>query len=136
WAGPVPHPCVLVEEWPVPDPHGGYGAVVPADPQVAGVQQKMLAAARGQPDPARHEHAQHVSVREQRKVAVDRARPGYYPIHSRSNLLRRLAARASIAEEQPARRDLANLLGRQPLVLAVVPLDQVGIDDRLTSEAC
>ena len=66
---------------------------------------------------------------------VDRARPGDHPIHPRAHLLRRLAARASIPEDQPVRRRLADLLGRQSLVLAVVPLDQVGLDDGRVAEA-
>ena len=78
------------------------------------VPSRKWAAARGQPDPARHKHAQHVSMREQRDIAVDRTRSGYHPIHPCTHLLRRLAARASIPEDQPARRDLMDLLGRQP----------------------
>ena len=74
-------------------------------------------------------------MREQRDVAVDRARPGYHPVHARTHLFRRLAARASIPEDQPARRHLVDLLGRQSLVLAVVPLDQVGVDDGLVAQA-
>src|SRR5262249_821225 len=54
----------LADERPVPDPHSRYLAVVAGDTQGTRIQQKMLAAARGQPDPARREHAQHMSVRE------------------------------------------------------------------------
>jgi hypothetical protein len=57
---------------------------------------------------------------------------------SRSTLaptLRRLAARASVPEDQPAGHNLVDLLGRQSLVLAVVPLGQIGVDDRLSAEA-
>ena len=68
-------------------------------------------------------------------VAVDRAGTGYHPVHSRTHLLRGLATRASIPKDQPTRRDLVDLLGRQSLVLAIVPLDQVGVDDGLIAEA-
>src|SRR5262245_25388374 len=95
----------------------------------------MLAASRGQSDPTRYEHAQHMSMREQNDVAVDRARAGYHPVHPRPDLLWRLAARASIRENQPARGDLVDLLRRQSLVLAIVPFDQVGVDDSLIAEA-
>ena len=94
----------LVDERSVPDLHGGYSPVVAEDTQRSRIQQKVLTAARGQSDPSRHEHAQHVSVREQRDVAVDRARAGYHPVHPRTDLLRRLAARAAIPKEQPTRR--------------------------------
>src|SRR5262249_21044401 len=67
--------------------------------------------------------------------AVDRARPGDHPVHTRTHLFRRLTARASIPEDLPARRGLVDLLGRQSLVLAIVPLDQVGVDHGLIAEA-
>jgi hypothetical protein len=70
-----------------------------------------------------------VSVREQRDVALDGARPGDHPIGSRTDLLRRFTARASIPEDEPARCLFVDLRGRQPLVLPVIPLDEVGIDD-------
>jgi hypothetical protein len=58
-----------------------------------------------------------------------------HPVHTRTHLFRRLAARASIPEDQPARRNLTDLLRRQSLVLTVVPLDQVGVDHCLIAEA-
>ena len=91
----------------------------------------MLPGAGGQPEPACDEHAQHVSVREQRDVTLYGARPGDYPIGSRRDLLRRFAARAAIPEDQPARRLFMNFLEGQPLVVPVIPLDEVGLDDRL-----
>jgi hypothetical protein len=61
-----------------------------------------------------------VSVREERDVGVDGAGPGYHPIDSRAHLLRGLAARTSVPEDQLAEHNLVDLLGRQSLVLAVV----------------
>jgi hypothetical protein len=57
----------------VPDPYSGYVAVVAQDTQGAGTQQKVLAAARGEPNPARGEHAQHMSVREQSNITINLA---------------------------------------------------------------
>ena len=108
--------------------------IVAEDAQGARIQQKMLTATCRQPNPARRQHAQHVSVREQRDVAVDGAGPGYHPIDPGAHLLGRLAARASVPEDQPVRRDLVDLLRRQSLVHPVVPLDQVGVNDRLITE--
>src|SRR5262245_3150509 len=125
----------LADERPVPDPHSRYRAIVAEDTQGTRIQQKMLAAARRQLDPARREHAQHMSVREWRDVVVDRARPGDHPVDTRTHLFRRLTARASIPEDQPIRRNLTDLLGRQSLELAVVPLDQVGVDHCFIAEA-
>ena len=56
--------------------------------QRARIQQEVVPAARGQPEPARREHAQHVSVREERDVTLGRARPGNHPIGPRADLLR------------------------------------------------
>jgi hypothetical protein len=50
-------------------------------------------------------------------------------------LVRRLAARASIPEDEPAWRLSVDLLGRQPFVFPVIPLDEVGLDDRARGEA-
>ena len=94
----------------------------------------MLTAARGKPDPACRKHAQDVSMREQRYVASLRPQPAYHSIDACTNLFRCLATRASMAEDEPARRDLVDLLGRQSLVLAVVPFNEVRVDNRLVPE--
>src|SRR4029453_7127905 len=52
------------------------------------------------------------------------------------NLFRRLSPRASIPKDQPARRQLLDLLGRQPLVFPIIPLDEVGVDDGLLAQPC
>ena len=126
---------LLVDQGAVPDPYRRNFAVVTEDADCSGIQQKMLATARGQSDPACREHAQYVSVRKQRGVAIDRTRSGYHPIDSRTHLFWRLAAGTSIAEDQQTRRNLVDLFGCQSLVLAVVPLDQIRIDDGLIAEA-
>ena len=95
----------------------------------------MLPGAGGQSEPARHEHTQHVSVGKERHVALDSARPGNHAIHARADLRRRLAARASVPEDQPARCAGMDLPWRQTLVPPVVPLDQVGVDDGCAAEA-
>src|ERR1700746_3682250 len=115
----------LTDEGSVPDFHGGYVPVVAKDAQGAGIKQKMLASAGGQPDPPCHQGAQHVSVGKQRNVAIGTPRPRNHPIHPRTHLLRHLTVRASISEDQPARRDLMDLLRRQSLILAVIPLSEV-----------
>ena len=61
------------------------------------------------------------------------AGPGYHTVHPRTHLAGRLPVRASVSEDQPARCRLVDLLRRQTLVLAVIPLDQVAVDnDRVT----
>ena len=65
----------LPADRPVPDPHRRDAAVVAENAQRAGIEQEMLAAAGRQPDPARHQDAQHVAVREQRDVAIRQRGP-------------------------------------------------------------
>jgi len=73
--------------------------------------------------------------------------PGGRPIQRAASTRRTVRARTarrlqrrrrngqSPAENQPARGDLVDLLGCQPLVLTVVPLHEVGVDDRLIAES-
>src|ERR1700738_4189288 len=126
--------CPLTSEGSVPDLHSGYIAVIAKDTQGAGIEQEMLASAGGQPDPPCHQGAQHVSVGKQRTVAIGTPRSRNHPIHPRTHLLWRLTARASIPEDQPARRHLMDLLRRQSLILAVVPLGAVVIEDGRVAE--
>ena len=95
----------------------------------------MLSCTRGEPDPAGDEHAQHVTMGEQRDVARDSARSGNDPVRPVTDLLRRLAARGSVPEDEPARRSLVDLLRCQPLVGAIIPLDQIGFTNGARAEA-
>ena len=94
----------------------------------------MLAATRGQPNPARCQHAQHVSVREQQNIAAEGARACDNPIDPCANLLRRFATRAAVLEDQPARPYLVDLFGGLALVLAVIPLGEVGVDRHILAK--
>src|SRR5208283_678230 len=111
----------------VPDPDSGKFVVVGQNAQSARIEQEMRAGARWKPDPPRHEDAEHVSVRKQSDIPVNSADPGDDSIHPGADLLWRFAARATVAENQPVRRLLMNLLGRQPLVIAVIPLRQLRV---------
>ena len=88
----------------------------------------MLSSAWSKAYPTRHEHAQHVSVREQSDVAIKRARPANDPIRAGADLLRSLATGTSIAEYQPAGGDFSDLAGRQSLVCALCGPDLLGIE--------
>ena len=71
----------------------------------------MLAAARRQPNPTRHDDAQNVPVSENHDIAVGGPSPRNYPIYPRAHLLWRFAARTSITKDEPARRAFADLFG-------------------------
>ena len=71
-------------------------------------------------------------MREQRGVALHRASPGDHPVHAH-DVIRRLAAWAAIPKiNQPGA--ISWLLGRQPLVFAIIPLDEVEVDDGLIAK--
>lgn len=89
------------------------------------VQGEVPAAVRGQPEPARGEDAQDVSVSEERDVAGDLDRAGDDAVGGRAHLLCRLAAARRRGPEVPARGLAAYLGSGSPLVRTVVPLHQV-----------
>src|SRR6516225_11135279 len=73
-------------------------------------------------------------MREQQDVAIEGAGSRDNSIDPGAHLLGRLATGTSVAEDQPARRDLVNFLGRFSLVFAVVPLRQVRVDDHVLAK--
>src|SRR5215467_3436220 len=121
-------------EWPVPDLHGRDLAIVTEHAQGARLEQEVLPRAHGQAKPARGEHTQHVAVGKQRDVTRGGTGSRDRSIHPLADLLWRFSVRASIPEDQPAGGLSVNLTGRQTLIPAVVPLDQIGIHDRLVAE--
>ena len=94
----------------------------------------MLRRARRQGDPARREHAQNVPVRKQGNVAVDRARACDHAVRARATSSG-VSPPGHHPEQQPAGRPLTDLSRGQPLVLAVVPLGQIGVDHGVGAKA-
>ena len=70
---------------------------------------------------------QHVPVDERTRV-ITRSRAG-------CDVVDRLAADDPVGEQRPSGPPLLNLGAGQSLVLAVVPLDEIRIDDRTIREA-
>src|SRR5262245_38501877 len=95
----------------------------------------MLAGARRQADPARHQDSKDVAVREQGDVAGCAADPRDDAIDAGADLRRRFAPRTAVAKEHPARLLVVDLLGREALVRAVVPLVQIGLERPAGAEA-
>ena len=110
--------------------------VISEHTQSARTQEKMLPATHRQPDPSRGENAQNMTVGKYRDVTLHRTHSGNHSVHASTYVFRTFAARASIAKDQPAWCDLLDLVGRESLVPAVVPLDKVGVDDHVAGEAC
>ena len=103
----------------------------PITPIVAGSTKKRSPGPWSELERHRREHAQEVAVREEQHRPLRGRHPVEHPRRPRPNLLRGLAARHRAGEDRPARIVLADLVGRQPLVLAVVPLDEVVVDQRI-----
>src|SRR5215468_524592 len=95
----------------------------------------MRAGGGRQADPARDQDPKDVAVGEQNDVAGGAADSRDDAIDARADLRWRLAARTAVAKEHPVRLLVMDLLGRESLVLAVVPLVQIGLDRRAGAEA-
>jgi hypothetical protein len=64
-------------------------------------------------------------VGEHGRIALEALELADHPIHAPAHVGGRLAVRAAVAPQVPVRTLLPDLRGRDPLVLPVVPLDQV-----------
>src|SRR5262249_51638991 len=91
--------------------------------------------ARRDAEPARRQHTAEVTAREQEHVTPKGARALDHPGGPRADLLGCRAPGTAIAEELPVWTLRTDLCGATALVLAVVPLDQLGIDLRNRGEA-
>jgi hypothetical protein len=100
-----------------------------------GAEREVAGVGGGEADPAGADHAQDVAVREERGVAAVLERPGDGPVGALAGLLGRLALGGTVLPQPPAGTALADLVGRQPLVGAVVVLAQVGVELRAVAEA-
>jgi hypothetical protein len=72
----------------------------------------MLSGARRKLEPPCHKDAKDMSVGKQSDIAGNSTDPGDHSIDPRTHLLWRFAARATVAENQPAGRLLVDLFGR------------------------
>ena len=125
----------------VPEADDGLREIVLVthDAEAGGVEQQELSGDWFEAEPARGKHAEKVAAGEDEHVALDgalaRADFRHDAIGPSGDVARRLSAGAAVAEEEPVGPLGVNLLRPQPLVLAVVPLDEVGIDDGRGAEA-
>src|SRR5262245_21164451 len=121
----------------VPEADRGLGrAVVVAELREARrAEQEAGAGGWLEPEPAGRERAQEVPAREEQHVARERADALHDAVGAGPDLRRRLAAGAAVDEDQPIGPLGVDLGAGAPLVAAVVPLDQIGIDLGLGPEA-
>src|SRR5215831_6192289 len=69
-----------------------------------------------------------MTVTEQRDVAFYAAHFADQPIDARADLLRRFTAGSTVAEHQPSRIFVADLLRRKALIVTVVPFAKIRVD--------
>src|SRR5271163_854890 len=91
-------------------------------------QQEVPATRRVETEPAGGEHPQEMPARKNQHVASDRAHPAHDTVGPRPDLARRLSSGATVTEELPVRALRMDLSRAAAFILAIVPLDQVGID--------
>src|SRR5262249_56822450 len=98
--------------------------------QARRAQQEESGGSRLETEPAGGEHAQEVAARKEHHVTLDGADTAHHAIRSDADMVGRFPTGTAVAEDLPVRTLRTDLGGATPLVLAVVPLDQVGIDRR------
>ena len=76
-----------------------------------------------------------MSAGENQDVAVERPKPRHDPIGPLGDLQDGLAAGAPVAEELPLRALSVNLCECPPLVMTVIPLEQVPVESRYAGKA-
>src|SRR5262245_10484281 len=103
--------------------------------QARRAQQEESARSRLETEPAGGEHAQEVAARKEQHVSLDGADTAHHALRPDADLVRRFPTGTAVAEELPVRTLRKDLGAATPLVFAVVPLEQVGIDRRHGGEA-
>ena len=81
-----------------------------------------------QADPSRGQNTSKLAMREKRDVAFCRAKTRDKPVGAARYLIRHFPAWATIAKDTPARPCFANVGGVPSLVVAIIPLRQIGFD--------
>src|SRR5262249_33114123 len=109
--------------------------LVPHRTEAGRAQEEIPARRRLEPEPARGEHSEEVSAREEKHVALDGPHPPDHAVGSRPDLIRRLASRAAVAEQLPVATLRVDLGAGTTFIGAVVPFREVGLDFRGGPEA-
>src|SRR3954469_3360571 len=109
----------------VPAPDHTLVALVAERAERPRVEREQPPVRRRETEPASRQHSQEVPVREDEHVPLDREQLLDHAVGPSRELLDALAAQRPVAPDRPVGDLLADLRGRQPVVLAVVPLGQV-----------
>jgi hypothetical protein len=99
--------------------------LIAEDAGTCGSEHERSAMLGRETNPASSEDSKDVSVREDDDVAVYRLQVRYDPVSARSDTLNALAMSDTVCPEGPTWDLGADLLGGAPLVVSVIPFDQV-----------
>lgn len=110
--------------------------LVAQDIQGSCLEDKMASLHRRKFQPAGDQDTQYMAVGEKHDIIVDRLGSGDDAVATLGNLIGSFTAGGGAGKNRPGRVFLANLLGRDSLVLAVVPLSQVIRDLGAIDESC
>src|SRR6267143_2862928 len=113
----------------------GPGVFIAKHTQARGTQHDVAPAPRSESEPADGEYPQEMPTRKKQHVPLDTSHPIHHPVCPGGYLIRRFAARAAVTEQLPFRALSMDLGGATPLVLAIVPFEEVAIDFRRGPEA-
>ena len=86
--------------------------------------------------PAGCEDPNEMSAREEQYVSANGLHSGNNPVRTGSDLFWAFTARAAVAEQVPVRAFRADICTPASFVLAVIPLDQIGVDLRHRAIPC
>jgi hypothetical protein len=91
-------------------------------------EQEMLSFHGRQPDPSRAQDAPKLAMRKESDISRQRSEPDDEPVGPAADLSGCFATRAAIPEKIPIRSFPGNILRAPALVIAIIPLGQVGLD--------
>ena len=98
------------------------------------VQHQKFPGSRLESEPAGSEHSQEMSAGKNQHIAFDGAHATDNTIGSGANLLRRFSVGTTVTEQLPVGSYRMNFRGSNAFIIAVVPLDQIGIDFGCSAE--
>lgn len=116
---------VVAEGFCIERHHDRRFVLVPKDVDHAGLKHKMTTLDGREFQPSRDQDTQDMSMGEEENIISDRLGPGNDPVTALGNLLCGITIRSWMGEDRPVRILLADFLGGNPFIVAIVPLGQI-----------
>ena len=128
-------PRIVAEGLGVERNHDGRFMFVTEDVDHSSLKDKMTSFDGWKLQPARDQDTQDMAMGEEDHIIPDRLGPGNDPVTALGYLLGGVTVRSRMGEYGPVRILLPDLLGGDPLVVAIMPLGQVLCDFRMLEQA-